>query len=234
MSIERIQQALREEEVDGWLFYDFRRSNRIAYAVLGLPIADMYTRRWFYFVPAQGTPTALVSAVESHVLRSLPGERRVFRTWQDIHTHLREMLPTGSRIAMEYSPMNAIPYIARVDAGTVELVRSYGVEVVTSANLSQRFVAQLSDGQMESQREAGRRIIAAKDALFAALSEDLRAGISLNEYEVQHRFLALMQERGVEVDEPPIVAVNANASNPHYQTDRRTTLPYPARRPDPL
>ena len=217
MSIERIQQALRDEGVDGWLFYDFRRSNPIAYTVLDLPIADMYTRRWFYFVPAQGVPTALVSAVESHVLRSLPGGRRVFRTWQDMHTHLREMLLAESRVAMEYSPMNAIPYIARVDAGTVELVRSYGVEVVTSANLSQRFVAQLSDAQIESQREAGRRIIVAKDALFAALGEDLRAGLSLNEYEVQHRFLALMQERGVEVDEPPIVAVNANASNPHYK-----------------
>ena len=216
MSIERIQQALRDEQVDGWLFYDFRRSNPIAYTVLELPVAAMYTRRWFYFVPAQGTPTALISAVESHVLHSLPGERRVFRTWQDMHSHLREMLPAGSRVAMEYSPMNAIPYIARVDAGTVELVRSCGVEVVTSANLSQRFVAQLSEAQVESQREAGRRIIAAKDALFAALGDDLRAGVSLNEYDVQQRFLGMMRERGVVVDEAPIIAVNANASNPHY------------------
>lgn len=112
--------------------------------------------------------------------------------------------------------MNAIPYIARVDAGTVELVRSFGVEVVTSANLSQRFVAQLSDAQIESQREAGRRIIAAKDALFAELSDDLRAGVSLNEYDVQQRFLHMMRERGVVVEEPPIVGVNGNASNPHY------------------
>jgi Xaa-Pro dipeptidase len=216
MSIERIQQALREEGVAGWLFYDFRRSNPIAYSVLELPTGAMYTRRWFYFVPAQGEPTALVSSVESHVLRSLPGERRVFRTWQDMHSHLREMLPPGSGVAMEYSPMNAIPYMACVDAGTVELVRSFGVEVVTSANLAQRFVAQLSDAQVESQREAGRRIIAAKDALFAALGEDLRAGVNLDEYEVQQRFLALLRERGVVVDEPPIVAVNANASNPHY------------------
>ena len=216
MSIERIQEVLREERVDGWLFYDFRRSNPIAYAVLGLPFEAMYTRRWFYFVPAQGTPTAIVSAVESHVLGSLPGERRVYRTWQDMQTYLREILLAGSRIAMEYSPMNAIPYIARVDAGTVELVRSFEVEVVTSANLSQRFVAQLSDAQVESQREAGRRIVAAKDALFAELSEDLRAGVSLNEYDVQQRFLRMMRERGVVVEEPPIVGVNGNASNPHY------------------
>src|ERR1017187_1700947 len=106
MSIERIQQALREEGVDGWLFYDFRHSNPIAYSVLELPTGAMYTRRWFYFVPAQGEPTALISAVESHVLRSLPGARRVFRTWQDMHTHLRDMLSAGSRVAMEYSPMN--------------------------------------------------------------------------------------------------------------------------------
>ncbi|HLJ35567.1 MAG TPA: M24 family metallopeptidase [Ktedonobacteraceae bacterium] len=225
MSIERIQQALREERVDGWLFYDFRRSNPIAYAVLELPLEAMYTRRWFYFVPAQGTPTAIVSAVESHVLRSLPGERRVYRTWQDMHTYLRELLLAGSRIAMEYSPMNAIPYIARVDAGTVELVRSSGVEVVTSANLSQRFVAQLSDAQIESQREAGRRIIAAKEALFVALGDDLRAEASLNEYDVQQRFLQLMRERGVVVEEPPIVAANANASNPHYLPTAERHLP---------
>src|SRR5437588_12482463 len=126
MELAAIQQALTAEKLDGWLFYDFRQSNPIAYNVLSLSKAELYTRRWFYFVPATGTPTALVSAVESHVLRSLPGERRHFRTWQEMHTYLQDMLHQGMRIAMEYSPKNAIPYISRVDAGTIELVRSSG------------------------------------------------------------------------------------------------------------
>ncbi len=217
MEIARIQQALAAENIDGWLFYDFRKSNPVAYQVLALPYDDMYTRRWLYFVPVEGTPTAIISAVESHVLRSLLGERRVYRTWQEMHEFLQTLLRPGMRVAMEYSPLNAIPYMSRVDAGTVELVRSFGAEVVTSANMAQRFVSQLSDAQVESQREAGRRIIAAKDRLFKELGDDLRAETPLNEYQVQQRFIALMLEAGVVLEEPPIVAANANSGNPHYE-----------------
>jgi Xaa-Pro aminopeptidase len=218
MELERIQQALSIEKLDGWLFYDFRQSNPIAYQILSLPTDVLYTRRWFYFVPTQGTPTALVSAVESHVLHRLPGRQRIFRTWEEMQTYLRELLLTGMRIAMEYSPMNAIPYMSRVDAGTMELVRSCGVEVVSSANMAQRFVAQLSDQQIESHREAGRRIIAAKDALFIELADNLHAGTPLTEYSVQQRFMAIMQQMGV-VPNIPHVAINENSGNPHYEAD---------------
>ncbi|GAC1625322.1 MAG: M24 family metallopeptidase [Ktedonobacteraceae bacterium] len=216
MDIERIQKALQDEHIDGWLFYDFRKSNPIAYQVLALPRQEMYTRRWFYFVPAQGTPTAIISAVETHVLRSLPGARLVFRTWEEMQQHVRSFLRPGIRVAMEYSPMNAIPYIARVDAGTVELIRSFGAEVVSSANLSQRFVAQLTNEQIESHREAGRRLIAAKDHLFSELTNDLRISTELDEYTVQQRFEVLIQQAGLITPEPPIVAVNAHSGNPHY------------------
>ncbi|GAC1380203.1 MAG: M24 family metallopeptidase [Ktedonobacteraceae bacterium] len=216
MEIERIQQALVDEKLDGWLFYDFRKSNPIAYQVLSLPAKAFYTRRWFYFVPAQGRPTALISAVESHVLHSLPGERRVFRTWLEMQTYLKEMLQAGRKVAMEYSPMNAIPYMSRVDAGTLELVRSFEVEVVSSANIAQRFVAQLSDQQVETHREAGRRIMAAKGRLFEELGEKLRTGAALDEYSIQQRFYTLMQQAGVVTPDLPHVAVNANCSNPHY------------------
>src|SRR5205823_10409329 len=101
MELKRIQQALSDEKLDGWLFYDFRKSNPIAYQVLSLPSEDLYTRRWFYFVPAQGTPTTIISAVESHVLGSLPGNRRVFRTWQEMHSYLKNLLQPGMRVAME-------------------------------------------------------------------------------------------------------------------------------------
>jgi Xaa-Pro dipeptidase len=217
MDLEQVQRALRNENLDGWLFYDFRKSNPIAYQVLSLPIDSFFSRRWFYFVPVHGAPVALVSAVEAHVLHSLPGERLVFRTWQEMQSHLRTILRPGTRIAMEYSPMNAIPYMARVDGGTLELVRSFGVEIISSANIAQRFIAQLSEAQMESHREAGRRLIAVKDALFVALGDELRAGVTLDEYNVVQRFTAIIQHAGLVLADPPHVAVNANASNPHYE-----------------
>jgi Xaa-Pro dipeptidase len=225
MNLEQIQEALRSESLDGWLFYDFRKSNPIAYQILSISLDSFFSRRWFYFVPAFGTPTTLVSAVESHVLRSLPGEQCIFRTWQEMRSHLEDLLPPGRRIAMEYSPMNAIPYMSRVDGGTLELVRSYNVEVVSSANMAQRFIAQLSEAQMESHREAGRRLIAAKDALFAALGDDLRADVALNEYSVAQRFTTLLQHAGLVLTDPPHVAVNANASNPHYESTSENHSP---------
>lgn len=216
MNLESIQQALRDAQLDGWLFYDFRQSNPIAYQVLGLSDGEMYTRRWCYFVPAAGTPVALISAVESHVLRALPGERRIFRTWLEMQRLLQDLLPAGASIAMEYSPMNAIPYIARVDAGTVEMVRSFGVKVVSSANLVQHFVAQLSAEQIAGHREAGRRLIAAKDQLFAWLGDELRAGTALDEYGVQQQFMVLVRKAGLVMNEPPIIGVNEHSGNPHY------------------
>ncbi|HEU0003590.1 MAG TPA: M24 family metallopeptidase [Ktedonobacteraceae bacterium] len=226
MDLDAIQQALQSEQLDGWLFYDFRKSNPIAYQVLGLPFDSFYSRRWFYFIPARGEPAALVSAVESHVLGELPGQRRVFRTWGEMHEHLQGLLRSGARIAMEYSPMNAIPYMSRVDAGTLELVRSSGVEVVSSANLAQRFGSQLSEAQMESHREAGRRLIAAKDTLFATLGDDLRTGTPLDEYSVAQRFVALIKQAGLVLSSgDPHVAVNANASNPHYESSSNKSSP---------
>lgn len=226
MNLEQIQQAIQNEGVDGWLFYDFRGSNPIAYKVLSLSTREFYSRRWFYYIPAHGEPTACVSSVESHVLRTLPGKRVIFRTWQELHTHLKELLPTSGRVAMEYSPLNAIPYIARVDAGTIELVRSLGVEVVSSADLCQRFVARLTEAQARGHREAGRRLMAAKDQLIAELGNDLRVGHELNEYAVQRRFVAIMRSMGIVLNGgDPIVAVNGNASNPHYMPSEELSAP---------
>ena len=226
MDLHAIQQALQSEHLDGWLFYDFRKSNPIAYQVLGLPSDAFYSRRWFYFIPARGEPTALVSAVEPHVLGTQPGRRLVFRTWGEMQEHLQALLRGSKRIAMEYSPMNAIPYMSRVDAGTLELVRSCGVEVVSSANLAQRFGSQLTAEQMESHREAGRRLIAAKDTLFAFLGDDLRAGNALDEYGITRRFVALIKQAGLVLSSgDPHVAANANASNPHYEPSGSQSSP---------
>lgn len=218
MNLSEIQQALRSERLDGWLFYDFRKSNPIAFQVLSLPLDGFFTRRWFYYIPAHGEPIKLVSSVESHVLNKLPGERLVFRTWQELQTCLQSLLGQARRVAMEYSPKNAIPYLSRVDAGTLELVRACGVEVVSSADLAQRFGAQLSEAQLESHREAGRRLIAAKDVLFVAIGRDLREGIEVDEYSALQRLAALIEQAGLVLTQDlPHVATNANASNPHYE-----------------
>ncbi len=225
MDQERIQHAIRDAGFDGWLFYDFRKSNLLAYRVLGLNEAGFYSRRWFYFVPAQGEPTAIISSVEPHVLRELPGRRRIFRSWQELGAALAETLRGARRVAMEYSPMNAIPTMARVDGGTLELIRALDKEIVSSANLVQQFVAILSDAQMEMHREAGRRLIAIKDDLIRSIAQQVRAGVTLTEYGVQQDFLARIQAVGLVTDGAPIVAVNAHAGDPHYGPSAETPTP---------
>jgi Xaa-Pro aminopeptidase len=225
--IAAMQAALREDGADGWLFYDFRRTNPVAHRILALSPHRFFSRRWCYFVPAQGTPTALVSAVESHVLASLPGDTRIYRTWQEYQEFLREMLAGSRRVAMEYVPDNAVPYASYVDAGTVELVRKLGPEVVSSANIAQRFEAVLTPAQIESHRAAGRALLNARDGIFAWLREQLQQDVPLTEYSVQQEFSRLMQAEGLEIvdGEEPLVAVNGNAAVPHYSPNANQHSP---------
>jgi Xaa-Pro dipeptidase len=225
--ITAMQAALRDAGADGWLFYDFRRTNPIAHHVLGLSPHAFFSRRWCYYLPAEGTPAALVSAVESHVLASLPGERRVYRTWREYQDLLREMLGSGRRVAMEYSPDNAVPYASYVDAGTVELVRKLGPEVVSSADIAQRFEAVLTLAQIESHRAAGQALLRARDGIFAWLREQFAQDAALTEYVVQQEFSRLMRGEGLEIveGEKPLVAVNGNAGNPHYSPIAERSAP---------
>jgi Xaa-Pro aminopeptidase len=218
VDIAAIQTALGEEGLDGWLFYDFRRSNPIAHRVLGISDHAFFSRRWCYYVPAAGEPTKLVSAVEAHVLEMLPGRREVYPTWQDYRRMLGAALGGARRVAMEYSPLCANPYVAIVDAGMVELVRSLGPEVVSSGAIAQRFEAVLSSEQIESHRTAGRALLRARDLLLAWLPDQVRGGADLNEFIVQRQFGTFMRDEGLDVpaDDEPLVAVNGNAGNPHY------------------
>lgn len=216
--ITAFQAAVREAGVDGWLFYDFRRSNAIAHRVLELPVHAFFTRRWYYYVPATGDPVAIVSAVEAHALAGLPGELRVYRTWGELRALLAETLAGARRVAMEYVPLNAIPYCSLVDAGTVELVRSVGPEVVSSADFAQRFEAVLSPAQIDSHLRAGQALQRAGDRVYAWTRERLLADAALTEYDIQRELAEYMRVEGLTVadDEAPLVAVNGNAANPHY------------------
>jgi Xaa-Pro aminopeptidase len=225
--IAAFQAVLNEEHLDGWLFFDFRRSNAIAHRILGLPEHAFFTRRWMYYVPREGEPAAIVSAVESHALASLPGRQRIFRTWREYRDLLSDTLSGARRVAMEYVPQNANPYCSLVDAGTVEFVRALGPEVTSSANFAQRFEATLTLEQLDSHRRAGAALLRAGDAAFAWTRERLLADDEVTELSVQQRLADLMRAEGLRVDEDelPLVAVNGNAANPHYSPNAERSSP---------
>jgi Xaa-Pro dipeptidase len=187
--VAEIQAALRAAKLDGWLFYDFRHSDPLAYRILKLDEKMLASRRWFYYVPASGEPVKIVQSIEQFKLDSLPGRKLIFRGWQELHARLKEVLaPAGkgskSRIAMQYSPMNDIPYISRVDAGTIELVRSFGVEPVSSAELVQRFEAVFSPAQHEMQVEASDKMHRIIQEAFAEIARRIRADEPTTEWDI--------------------------------------------------
>ena len=217
-----IQRALREAGLDGWLFYDFRQSDPLAYRILRLDPRQFSTRRWFYFVPAEGEPTRINHAIEQGKLDLLPGRRLIYSGWTRLHEHLRDVLAAADgrapRVAMQYSPENSIPYISRVDAGTVELVRSLGAEPVTSADLVQLFEAVWTDEQYRSHVRAADNIHNIIQEAFAEVGRRIRAGEPVTEYDIQQFMVRRFEQEGMTCnDDHPIVSVNANAASPHYQ-----------------
>jgi len=231
--VEEIAGAIAAAHLDGWLFYDFRLSDPIAYRILGLAEGGLATRRWFCFVPARPAsdkqavlPQTLTSAVEAHRLDAIaPAERRVYRSEREMVAMLGEMLKGCRRIAMDYSPGCAIPYVSRVDGGTLELVRSLGVEVVGAADLIQQFEAVLSAEQLASHWRAATRLRAIVDEAFGAIAGKLREGGTISEYGVQQLVLERIAAHGLRTDEAPIVAVNANAANPHFAPSAERDTP---------
>jgi Xaa-Pro aminopeptidase len=220
--IENIQEALKEAGLDGWLFYSFRNSDPIAANILGMPSeGHMATRRWFYLVPTVGEPTRIVHSIERDVLDHLPGSKHIYLPWQQLHSHLKTALlalnTNGKpRVAMQYSPDAAIPYLSRVDAGTIELIRSFGVEPVTSANLVQKFEAAWNDEQFAMHEEAGKGLYASVKEAFAEIGRRIKANEPTTEYDIQQFIMQRFASRGMITNDPPIVAVNAHSAQPHY------------------
>ncbi|MEY2560306.1 MAG: hypothetical protein QOG51_721, partial [Verrucomicrobiota bacterium] len=210
----------------GWLFYDFRKSDLLAPRLLMLGENASGSRRWFYYIPATGEPTKIVHSIERTKLDPLPGKRLVYRGWEEQHAHLRETLAAKKplHVAMQYSPMNDIPYISRVDAGTIELVRSFGVEIVTSAELVQQFEAVLTPAQKQSHIEASDKMHRILLEAFAEIARNIRADKPITEYDVQQFIARRLEEEGM-ARETGIVAVNANTANPHYFPTLEANLP---------
>ena len=217
LDVPAIQQVLSREGLDGWLLYDFHGSNPIAARLAGLTSgAHMTTRRWYYLIPASGTPRGLVHAIERHNLDALPGDKRVYAGREQLESGLDALLTGTKRVAMEYSPANAIPYLSRVDAGTAEAIRARGVEIVSSGDLVQQFEATWSDAQLASHRAASDSLYRIKDRAFEWASSRLKNGTAATEYDLQQQMMTWFAAEGLVTDSAPVVAVRGNAGNPHY------------------
>jgi Xaa-Pro dipeptidase len=224
--IEAIQKALQEFDIDGWLFYSFRNSDPIAANILGMGgEGHIATRRWYYLVPRSGEPVMINHSIERSVLKHLPGRQLIYLPWQQLHQYLKDSLTSLSDrrkpiVAMQYSPDAAIPYLSRVDAGTVELIRSFGVEVVSSADLVQRFESAWNETQLQTHEEAAKGLYATVKEAFAEIGRRITSGTPTDEYEIQQFMLDAFESRGMFTNDPPIVAVNSNSAMPHYGPTR--------------
>ncbi len=223
--LSEIQSAIRAEKLDGWLLYDFKGLNPIARGVAGIPADRFLSRRWACLIPPTGTPRWLVHAIEAGSMADLAPGCATYVSWQAWRDGLAALLAGAGRVAMEVSPGCAIPYVSRVDAGTVELVRGLGAEVVTSADLVQVAEAVWTPAQLASHRRAAAALIEIQALTFAHIRERLAAGLPVTECGVQDFMLAQFAGRGLETDHPPIVGVNAHAADPHFAPQRAADTP---------
>jgi len=224
MNLAAIQSALRDRNIDAWLFYDHHHRDPIAYRILGLPQELMVTRRWYYLVPAQGEPQKLVHRIESGHLDSLPGTKRQYSAWQELFDNIKAILANHVDIAMQYSPNNLVFTVSLVDGGTVEMVRGLGKNVVSSADLVALFEATMSDEQIKTHFEARDAIDAITAAAFQEIGRRVRNG-GTTEYEMQKWFMEAFSRESLITDDPPIVAVNAHSGNPHYEPSAASPAP---------
>jgi len=222
--INGIQSDLRAANLDGWLFYDFRGRDPIAQGILQLP-PGMRTRRWYYFVPAKGTPRKLVHKIETESLAALPGDTLFYAGQAELRKNLGKLLGRAKNVAMQYSPKNAIPYVAMVDAGTVELVRRTGVKVVSSADLVQKYEACWSQAQLESHLAAGAVIDRVVQGAFHLAAKNVREKKTFTEYDLKQWILKEFESAGIAVDQGPDIAVGPHASDPHYGPTPETASP---------
>jgi Xaa-Pro aminopeptidase len=212
-----IQASLREFGLDGWLLYDFRGGNILARRILGLDQRPAGTRRFFYFIPATGAPRKLVHRIERGALDGLPGEAAIYLRWQELEAGVADLVSGGKRIAMEYAPRVSNPYVSKVDGGTIELVRSLGVQVVSSGDLIQQFEATWDESQWAMHREAEQHTISAFDVAFGMIADRVRSGRTVRETEVQGAIMDHFHQHGMTTYSPPIVAVGAHSGDPHYE-----------------
>jgi len=219
LEIPAIQKTLAIEQVDGWLLYDFHGSNPIAVNLAGLA-GKHTTRRWYYFIPASGRPQKLVHAIEPFTLDGLEGEKRIYAGRRQLEQHITDLLRGCKIVAMEYSPECSIPYLSRVDAGTIDMIRRLGIRVVSSGDLVGRFEAAWNEPAIRTHHAASEKLHKIKDQAFQYIGAKLSAGDRLHEFEVQQKMVGWFHDEGLVADSAPIVGAQENAGNPHYAPTR--------------
>jgi len=219
MNLEAIQTALRDQNLDGWLFYDHHHRDPIAYRILGLDPASFVSRRWFYYIPSRGgVPQKLVHRIESGKLDTLPGEKQEYSSWQELEQKLEGMLIGSEKIAMQYSPRNAIMYVSMVDAGTIEFLRDeIGMEIVSSANLVALFEAVLTEAQIETHFEAQRRLDEVLRSGWKFIGDNVRSGRGTDEFSVVQHLLQGIERASLFTDHGPNCSAGPNSADSHYE-----------------
>ena len=224
MNLPAIQAALRERNIDAWLFYDHHHRDPIAYRVLGLPTSLMVTRRWFYLIPAKGEPVKLVHKIEAGHLDSLPGSKHQYAGWQELFDKIKVLLADYRDIAMQYSPNNLVFTVSLVDAGTVDIIRGLGKNVVSAADLIAQFEATWTEEQIQTHFAARDAVDSITAAAFPEIGRRVRNG-GATEYAIQQWFMEAFRRENLVTDDPPVVAVNANSGNPHYEPHAEGSAP---------
>lgn len=220
--ISKIQQSLHTSNLDGWLLYDFRKTNDLACRFLEIPAEKLVTRRFFYWIPAVGVPIKLLHRIEPNVLSHLPGEAHLYGSWEELEKHLATILKGAKRIAMEYSPRNAIPYLSKVDAGTIELVQSFGPKVCPSGDLLQAFTSVWSKEQLDLHLQAAQFLDTTVNKAWNFISQSLQQQKKITERDVQSFLIAEFDRAGFISEDPPICAVNAHSADPHYCIEKES------------
>ncbi len=226
MNLDRIQHALRAKTLDGWLLCDFRNRDYLAYRVLGLNFEKMSSRRWYYYIPARGEPKKIVSVVEKQRLDELPGATRVYLSWKELHATLKKILGPRKKIAMQYSAMNYIPYISLVDAGTIELIRSFGHRIVSSADLVQMFVSVIDAAGYASHKEAGAIMDRIRAEAFQEIGKAVSGGTGATEYDIQQFIMRRFAGEGLTTYDPPMVGTNEHPADPHFDLTKENARPF--------
>ncbi len=224
-NLKKIQSILKEMNFDAWLFYDFRGSNDLALDILDIPKTSHLTRRFYYLVPKEGEPIKIVNGIEAGHLDHLPGKKLIYSNHTTLSSHISSSLKNLKKIAMEYSPLNAIPYVSKVDAGTIEQIKSYGVEIVSSGNLISMFNAVWSKEQYEENKPVANALTDIVYQSFNFIKDKISSRSNLNEFDVQNFIMDEFNKRGYFTDFPPIVGVNENSANPHYEPTKEINKP---------
>jgi Xaa-Pro aminopeptidase len=221
-----VQSKLQSEKLDGWLFYSFHGSDPIAPRILRLPEkGGIASRRWFYFVPAKGEPRRLVHRIESGMLDAVPGSKKVYLSWRELRDGLKDTLGGARRVAMQYSPENAIPYVSRVDAGTIELVRAMGAEVVSSGDLVAAFEATLSPEALASHEEAAKHLYRIVEDAYAEIGKRVGGGRAVTEWDIARYIMDRFEQAGMVSHDQPIVGVGPHSGDPHFEPTEKASTP---------